>query len=295
MKYTTLALCLVAVSGCTSQPSVTHSSMDDHLGLSALQSSEKCCLPLEQLDYQKVIKPETIRLTLSEDSPIVELKSGKSFAYGLTLPNAIGTIELTVYSVVEKKAFVPSVLILDENYKVLDVIDSSTIKYSESTLLYRAGFVGDYRLPVLYPNGVAPKYLLIVTTAEALAQSTEPMPPSEFALQSGQVSAHAPFYSTNKIPHSAIGDVTIEFSYNPDGVIDESADQKGQREKAVYEYVESDQISSLSRLDEESYNKQIRKAVKEGDFEKALKISEEAQKKGSLTSKQAFIDAMKGY
>lgn len=295
MKYTTLALCLLAMSGCTSQPGTTQSSINDHLGLKALQSSDKCCLSLNQLDYQKVIKPEAIKLTLTDNSPIVELKSGKSFAYGLALPNAIGTIDLTVYSVVEKKAFVPSVLILDENHKVLDVIDSSTIKYSESTLLYRSGFIGEYSFPVLYPNSVAPKYLLVVTTTEALSQSTAPMPPSEFALQSGQVSADAPFYSTNKIPHSAIGDVTIEFRYNPDGVIKESEDQKGQREKAVSEFVENDQVSTISRSDEELYNTQIRKAVTEGDFEKALKISEEAQKKGSSTSKQTFIDAMKGY
>ncbi|MBY6198245.1 MalM family protein [Vibrio hangzhouensis] len=295
MKKTILAMLLATLAGCSGSGNVTAENREEKLGLNALQSVANCCDTLDTLTYQQVVKPETFRVDITAQSPIVELKTGKTFVAGLALPQATGSIELKVYSVVEKTVFVPSVLVLDNNYKVLDVIDDNTIRYSESSLLYKAGYIGDYVLPQQYPNGKEPKYLVVITTSQDLAEYSMPMPPSEFALQSGQVSADNPFYSTNKIPHSAIGQVTFEFDYDPAGRLSETTQEKSQREESIAAYVDSEQQSVMSAEQEQAFNDEIRKAVSEGDFERAISVSNEAERLGSPTAKETFIKSMKNY
>ncbi|MGR5175741.1 MalM family protein [Vibrio mediterranei] len=295
MKKTILAMLLATLVGCSSSNTMTPENAEDKLGLVALQSAENCCETLESLVYQPIVRPETIHVDITAQSPKVELRSGKTFVAGLALPEAAGSINLTVYSVVGKTAFVPTVLVLDGQHKVLDVIDRNVIEYSESSLLYKAGFIGDYVLPQKYSNGESPKYLVVITTSDDLAEYSMPMPPSEFALRSGQISAENPFYSTNKIPHSAIGRVTFEFDYDPTGVLSETTQEKSERKQSISEYVDVDQKSVMSSEQEQAFNLRIQKAVAEGDFERALSVANEAERLGSPTAKETFIKSMKNY
>ncbi|WP_112480913.1 MalM family protein [Vibrio variabilis] len=294
LRQTILAIALATTFGCAKQDQIVPSG-DDVLGYEQLASAQGCCQSLANLNYQHVTEPGSLDVLLTPQSAKVALKTGRSFAQGIKLPNALGNIDLTVYSVIDKQVLVPTVLILDSNYQVIDVIDDKVIQHRESSLLYKSGFIGEYSVPNRYPDGSAPSYLVIVTTDKAMATSSEPMPPSEFALQSGQVSASDPFYSTNEIPHAAIGLVTLELDYQPTGPRLETEAQQQERQQVAEKYVEVEPGDALTAEKEQAFNAAIERAVEKGQFEKALRLSKEAEALGSQSAEKAFVDAMKKY
>ncbi|GMQ48408.1 MalM family protein [Vibrio sp. 10N] len=294
LRQTILAIALATTFGCAKQNQIVQSG-DDVLGIEQLASSEGCCQTLADLNYQNVTEPGSVDVLLTPESAKVALKTGRSYAQGLKLPHALGNVDLTVYSVIEKQVIVPTVLILDSQYQVIDVIDDKIIQHRESSLLYKSGFIGEYSIPKSYPDGRAPTYLVVVTTDEAMSQSSEPMEPSEFALQSGQVSANDPFYSTNVIPHAAIGLVTMELDYQPTGPRLETDAEQQERQQTVEQYVEVESGTALTAEKEQAFNSAIERAVEKGQFEKALRLSKEAEALGSQSAEKAFVEAMKKY
>lgn len=294
LRQTILAIVLATTFGCAKQDQIVPSG-DDVLGYEQLASAQGCCQSLASLNYQNVTEPGSLDVLLTPQSAKVALKTGRSFAQGIKLPNALGNIDLTVYSVIDKQVLVPTVLILDSNHQVVDVIDDKVIQHRESSLLYKSGFIGEYSVPSRYPDGRAPSYLVVVTTDKAMATSSEPMPPSEFALQSGQVSASDPFYSTNEIPHAAVGLVTLELDYQPTGPRLETEAQQQERQQVAEKYVEAEPEGVLTGEKEQAFNAAIERAVEKGQFEKALRLSKEAEALGSQSAEKAFVEAMKKY
>ncbi|WP_234496467.1 MalM family protein [Vibrio maritimus] len=294
IRKTILALALATIAGCASQVQDANNSKDE-AGIAALNSQQGCCESLANVSFAPVSKPGAVEINLSTQSPKIELNSGRTFAEGIELPSALGEIKLTVYSIIDKQVFVPTVLVLDEKFQVLDVIGEDIIKHRESSILYKSGYLGEYAIPNRFSNGQKPVYLAVVTTKDALATSSEPMPPSEFALQSGSVSANDPYYSNLTITHSAIGKVTLELDYEPTGSRSETEAEKQTRQDAVAQHSEAVTTEKLTATQEQAFNQAIERAVEQGEFEKALRLSKEAESLGSKSAQQAFVDAMKKY
>ncbi|GAL17183.1 hypothetical protein JCM19235_5732 [Vibrio maritimus] len=71
--------------------------------------------------------------------------------------------------------------------------------------------------------------------------------------------------------------------------------EKQTRQDAVAQYSEAVATEKLTATQEQAFNQAIERAVEQGEFEKALRLSKEAESLGSKSAQQAFVDAMKKY
>ncbi|MGF1711506.1 MalM family protein [Vibrio kagoshimensis] len=297
MKYLAMiptVLMLNACSTATESPVSYHKSSP---GLESLQNSENCCETLSTIQYQSVTNPERTFVSITTASPRVEFKSGRSFAGGLKLPTTLDAIRFSVTSNANYSAFVPSLLVLDQNYQPLDVIGNETIKYQPLSLLDDAQYGAQIELQERYLNGEAPAYLVIFTTSEALAETTPVEKPSDMAIRSGDVQANIAHNTDYAIPHSAIGKITFDFDFTAITTVAEEQKRQNRVQQILPEstIAQSDLLTENTLIKKEVYKTLIENSVSSGDFSAALTYVEESERLGIEGMRNTFVDAMKQY
>ncbi|MGR5092829.1 MalM family protein [Vibrio maritimus] len=293
MKRVFLAAVVASLIGCTS--SQVQTSESSPLDITELSSQKDCCTTLSKVSYEPITKAGDLTAVIDTNSQKVGLVSGVSYVKGYELPVFDGEANLEVISLVGNQVFVPSILILDNEYKALDVLSSSDLSYRNSGIMYSTHYAMEKTISQKYPNGKSPRYLVIFTTDKDLKDSTLIKPSSDSAIRSGSVEANLAANTEWNIPHAAVGTVELELDYSGPAVRQESKQQQQDREAALAAVVVTDQQSVMDTEFVELFDDRIRAAVRAGEFDRALDIMKQAEKQGSPTARETFVEAMKKF
>jgi len=278
--------------------------IDPAIGYRALEQASSCCASLNELDYQPLPQPGKFDFNITQENAVFNFSTGKSFVQGIALPQANGSFKITVSAPIIASVFVPTILILDEHYKPIQVYGEETINYDRASLLNVDRYFGKIELPAVQADGRQAKYLIVLTTKEAMKKTTKLAEPDASAETLGRADTISRIYLDQPVPHTAIGVVRLDFDYKPSthssaqNMVTEAATENQQKAEALL--VEEKQTavpvnSTIQPETEAMFIQLIDQAIKNGDSSKALRFVEEAEAAGSSKARDALFDAMKKY
>jgi len=284
--------------------------IDPASGYRALDQAPLCCDSLSELDYQLITQPGKVEFTITPQNEAFNFRTGKSFVKGIALPQVNGPIKVAISSPIVSSVFVPTVLVLDEQYKPIQVYGEETINYDAGSLLNVDRFFGDIELPAVYQDGKKAKYLLVFSTTEAMKGTTKIDPPDPKVAELGSETSIVKMYNDQPVPHTAIGVFKLAFDYTPSSrtsaqymVAESSTNSTRQKaeamvaDKGVAEEVVTGAAAAgaIQPETEAMYSQLIEQAVKKGELSKAVSFVEEAERAGSKTARDTLIDVLKKY
>lgn len=305
MRLNVLLSSVVIIVGCAQQQGQIQSNEYDQIGLSASASSA-CCVTLKDLNYEQVDLSGEYWLNINSNSQVVRLETGTTFAHGMKLPDADKGISVQVSSYIQDSVFVPSIVVLDSDYNVVDYIADETIQYQARSLLSPERYYGAFDLPKSYSDNSEPSYLLVITTDQQLNTKTPKEKPSQDAIRSGDVSANIIENTDAYTLHASTGRVLIDIDFDDSNT--EVANQR--REDSIAKVtgtsapvalpVYKNETSTNAELSQNSedmsaegmINQLIVKSVKLGELEQALLYLEEANSRGYRSSKEVYLKAL---
>lgn len=190
-----------------------HSLIDEPVAPRRSLDQRVCCDSVLGLEVHTLPANEYVTLVVDEDDPVIEFRTGRSFAKAVELPALSGEYVLQIDSVVYvprvdlfPEAMYPMVTLLDERLNVVAVHDREPL---------------DLRRPVLGPkllrivltveDGSAARYALIHTSQERVEHGMSMHPPREEVYRDGFDSMiyARPTQSRHKIHFVETGMVTL--------------------------------------------------------------------------------------
>ncbi len=331
MKKFVLLLALALVSGCSmilgeDQPEIP----DRDVALARLEATAPCCQQLSELKYSVIEKGFDGRIFIDGSEPTFEFKTGRSFVKAFRIPDPRTGYGIVIESLLwNEQFFAPQLVVLDRNFQAVELIPPSAFTYMPAE-----GMDGDrlqYTLNLAPETGAA--YLLLTTTTDALAGSTQYVHPAR-AYAKAQSMAD-PGVPDPYARHSPVGVVELEIGGS---YITPQADQKDFVESWLDSFWDdgSSQVSATSVADAEAiarsvpdssspviapaaavatgatgavtvatapgsmmaetesmYNQMITQAVVGRDIDKAMKLVEEAERAGSSSARKVFVEEVK--
>ncbi|WP_019616534.1 MalM family protein [Psychromonas ossibalaenae] len=280
--------------------------IDPTIGFRALEQAPLCCDSLSKLDYQQITQPGKFDLNVTQENAAFNFSTGKSFVQGFSLPKVNGTIKIAISAPIVASVFVPTVLILDQQYKPMQVYGAETIKYDSGSLLNVDRFFGKIELPAVFADGRQAKYLLVLTTEEAMKGTTKLAEPYAPAETLGHTDIVKRIHVAQPLPHTAIGVFRLAFDYLPNSstsaqnmvekTVADDSQQKAQALLVEQNVTASAAVSRAIQPETEAmFMDLIDQAVKNGESSKALRFVDEAELAGSTKARDALFDAMKKY
>lgn len=139
-----------------------------------------CCNSIAELPYHELYLPDEKKVKIGDDGNAFEFDTGKSFfkAFKLVQRSISYSIEIRSYvtgtTASTWSIFVPTILLLDQNYTVVHTIGEEEFKYSvpsvsEGNWTIRAMLSATIEIPVK-KEGV--RYMVIMTRSDALKRMT---------------------------------------------------------------------------------------------------------------------------
>ncbi|WP_429120698.1 MalM family protein [Aeromonas veronii] len=328
MKYSKVALtilCSTLMTACASleatvAPTQEYKSILDSRAsaLQQLGTATVCCTSINELRYQPLAAEQKRVVAIDGSSPAFNFPEGKSYYAAFKLPTNSGDLKITVAGLIDKTLFNPTVLLLDSQFKPTRTIGANIITYKPARMLDGDRVEGVFTIDRSYvgnPNNET--YMVIYTTQATLSQTTQAMSPSKMMAKSMSVQDYGA--KDPLIPHSAWGVVTLDVEdlsasalgdnfYKP--VYQEAIDANtpivdatpnklvvpvatAATATAVAGATVAKPAPAMLSETEAFYQRQIEKAVKAGDIDKAMKLVNEAERAGSTKAKSVFIDAVK--
>ncbi|ABM02414.1 hypothetical protein Ping_0560 [Psychromonas ingrahamii 37] len=270
-------------------------------GFQTLKKAPLCCDSLSELNYQIITEAGKFDFVITPQNEAFNFTTGKSFVKGIALPVVDGTIKMTLSSPIAAGVFVPTLLILDEQHKALQRYSEETIKYDSASLLKADRLFADIEFPAVFADGRRAKYLLVLTTEEAMQSTTKLAPQKQLAAEVGRADL---FYKTQPIAHTATGVVRLTFDYTPGSrnlatrIVTEAPNgsQKAQVKVAAQSITatvatEAGAVinNSIQPESEAMFLTLIEQAVKDGDYEKALRLVKQAERAGSAKALNTLL------
>ena len=133
---------LVMVSGCQlrttmDSDSPIYTSIPDSPvpSLNELKRKDTFLAALDRVDYKELNTEKNEFITISTTDQAIPFKTGKSFVKGIVLPDDLSRATIRIEAIADKTVFVPTVLILKQNFRPSRVIASSAFSYKPSALL----------------------------------------------------------------------------------------------------------------------------------------------------------------
>ncbi|WED23882.1 MalM family protein [Vibrio sp. JC009] len=315
MRYTKIALIVgiaLSVSACSNNKSMVVDygsseinkvqSVNPEVGYKALASASECCSSLSELDFQQIEGPGKYDFFITPESEAFRFATGKSFVKGVELPEATGTIKVAVSSSIAKNVFVPSIVLLDKQFKPVKLLSEESIRYQDASLMHGERYFGEVEVKAV---ANAPKYLLVFTTEKAMNQTTELPPLSDDAVGLGRADDVDRIYRNKPVPHTATGTFRLAFDYDPDSsseaqaVLGNDVNEDVKKAKtvlpaaAVPAVEAKDEMAGVQPETEIMFIELIERAVSQGKLDKAMKLVEDAERAGSLKARDALIEALK--
>lgn len=298
MKKNLLSLCL-SLSLMAAAPAVGHAAQNDANTAPAISSQT-----LRNLSWTPLVPPVTQDVTLGTSS--VQINQGEiQGAVGtFALPADRGSLEITLTSIATGKTlYAPNVLVLDEQMRPAAFYPSSYFPYQKPGIVSSDRLEGTLKLtPALGQKQI---YLLVYTTRQDLAGTTQMTNPAKaFAAGVGNavpdipdpIARHTPTgtLSLKVSAEQKTGNVMIGQIFPSSAPAAATPVVVGNTQPAAAPAATPVKPAEPMLSDSESYfNDAIKKAVKAGDVDKALKLLDEAERLGSKTARKTFIESVK--
>ncbi|OKP02782.1 maltose operon protein MalM [Xenorhabdus eapokensis] len=314
MKKQLLSLCLGALL-CNMIPA-SYATSDIALsdttksGIETTNAAPTLSLPtLQKLQWQPINTHGTQTIIL--DSTSQQLNDGHTQGAVATfaLPANQGSLEITLNSLIkDKQVYSPNVLVFDEQLRPAAFYPSHYFRYQQPSIMSTDRLEGVLKLtPALGQQRI---YLLIYTTRSDLQASTQMVDPAK-AYAKG-VGNSVPDIPDPIARHTETGTLTLKVQSESNasniliGQVFSSPAPKPvtigstQVSTSPIKTAPTDAPQSAAPVvkpvlnDTERYfNDAIKKAINNGDVDKALKLLDEAERLGSPTARETFIKVIK--
>lgn len=279
MKQVGLIMLPLLLSGCMSTNNKVTISDSNH-------EAALCCTELEDLAYVPISHPGEVEVVITDSSPIVRLQDGQSHVQAIELPRSKSEVTIEVSSLLTEQAIKPNILILDNKYKVIDVINEEITRFQRSGLINQNQLGGSFTLPET-ASMLSASYLVFFTPTETGQAYTVREKPSDLALRSGNVKANQLNNSDLKSVHTSTGSFLVDFSYVPSPSISESNHE-------IESVVLAGDISKAENKNtKQMYHDLISYAIENDDIPKAIQYVEQARKEGHHDIDEVFINEIK--
>lgn len=294
-----ISLLFLIITGCTNKQNLMFDygtsdskniqKQDPTIGYLALKQAPLCCNSLSDLNFQQIKQPGKIEFNITDKNQAFTFNTGKSFVKGFTLPKINGDIKITLSTPIIESVFVPTVLVLDEHYEPINVYGKDTFVYDKASVLNVDRYFGQIKLSDTQIKNHQAKYLIILTTEEAMQDTTTLPKPNSSAIELGRAETVYKIETNKPIPHTAIGAVKLSIDYK-------GGDNAFAQNMVTTHSDESKITIPLIQPETESmYIELIDLAIKNGNLEKAQRFVEEAERAGSNKARDALLDAQKKY
>ncbi|MFK8260535.1 maltose operon protein MalM [Erwinia sp. AnSW2-5] len=295
MRKNLLSLCL-SLSLMALVPAAGVAAQQDASSAPAIASQT-----LHTLSWTPLVPPVTQDVTLGTASATLNQGDIQGAVAAFALPADRGSLEITLSSIATgKTVYAPNVLVLDEQMRPAAFYPSSYFPYQQPGIVSSDRLEGTLKLtPALGQKQI---YLLVYTTRQDLAETTQMVNPAKaYAAGVGNavpdipdpIARHTPtgMLSLKVSAEQKSGNVMIGQVF-PSSAPAAAPVMVGSTTPAAAPAVTKPDAPMLD--DSESYfNDAIKKAVKAGDVDKALKLLDEAERLGSKTARKTFIDSVK--
>ncbi|NMC23913.1 MAG: maltose operon protein MalM [Serratia sp.] len=295
MRKNLLSLCL-SLSLMGAVPAVAYAAQNDANTAPAISSQT-----LRNLSWTPLVPPVTQDVTLGTSSVQINQGDIQGAVGAYSLPADRGSLEITLTSIATGKTlYAPNVLVLDEQMRPAAFYPSSYFPYQKPGIVSSDRLEGTLKLtPALGQKQI---YLLVYTTRQDLAGTTQMTNPAKaFAAGVGNavpdipdpIARHTPTgtLSLKVSAEQRTGNVMIGQIFPSSTALAATPVVVGNTQPAAAAPAKP---SEPMLSDSESYfNEAIKKAVKAGDVDKALKLLDEAERLGSKTARKTFIESVK--
>lgn len=235
---------------------------------------------LNKLAYQP-LNEENKWIQVGSNNQVFSFETGKSYVTAFSLPMQSQAIHIKLTVPVDFSLFLPSVMILDENFATLQVVPSSKFANAGDDLMAGQNLQGEFTIPV-NTGSSRPAYMLIYTTTQDMQSSTKINPDVlQRAMQHDRTTDVARFLNS-EVPHAATGRLHLTFDYQTDLI----AAQTKQYLSPV-----ATNLGSVNPMSEQGYYQRIRDAVAKKEYEKALALVQAAKKAGFTHAQDVFFAA----
>jgi maltose operon protein len=298
MKKNLLSLCL-SLSLLAAAPAVVNAAQNDANTAPAIASQT-----LRNLSWTPLVPPVTQDVTLGMSSAQINQGQIQGAVAAFALPADRGSLEITLTSIATgKTVYAPNVLVLDEQMRPAAFYPSSYFPYEKPGIVSSDRLEGTLKLtPALGQKQI---YLLVYTTRNDLDAITQMVNPAKaYAAGVGNavpdipdpVARHTPTgtLSLKVTAEQKAGNVMIGQIF-PSSAPAEAAPVVVGSTQAPAPAPAAPAKPSEPMLDDSDawFNESIKKAVKAGDVDKALKLLDEAERLGSKTARKTFIESVK--
>ncbi|MFD3230584.1 maltose operon protein MalM [Rahnella aceris] len=299
MKKNLLSLCL-SLSLLAAAPAVVNAAQNDANTAPAISSQT-----LRNLSWTPLVPPVTQDVTLGTSSAEINQGEIQGAVGAFALPADRGSLEITLTSIATgKTVYAPNVLVLDEQMRPAAFYPSSYFPYQKPGIVSSDRLEGTLKLtPALGQKQI---YLLVYTTRQDLAETTQMVNPAKaFAAGVGNavpdipdpIARHTPtgtlslkVTAEQKTGNVMIGQIFPSSAPAPAAAAPVVVGSTQAPAPAAAPAKPSEPMLSDS---ETYFNDAIKKAVKAGDVDKALKLLDEAERLGSKTARKTFIESVK--
>lgn len=289
LKKSSLNLSLILLSlmgsGC-------HSFVASTSGMSAHSLQEQVTIDRNALEAKTAIdklsnikytpiQADSVMAQINENNQVYSFNSEKSYVAAYSVEGKQLGRSVKLSSPLDFSVFIPSVMILDENFNVLNLIKSNYFPYSEDSFganLYKGTFS--------LPDGYSKLYLLIFTTAKDASGST--VIDNELlqnSMRYDRVSDVGKF-SKLAVPHSTTGRVKLELIKN--------ADNRYATEEAKVRtpVCLQNRLKPAAGISAQEYYEKIRKSLYLRDYEQAIQYVREAECSGFTKARDVFFSVI---
>lgn len=273
-----------------------------------LEAAPVCCDTLAELRFEPLDTQSSRFYAIDARSQAFRFSTGKSLVHGLAIPDDLERATIDLDAIAGATVFVPTVLILDRDFRVSRAIDSSRFKYSP------AGFMEPQRLQGRIHLDRRPgsalkneKYLVVFTTDRDLRGSTAMIGEARlYARSRGQADPRLP----NPVAqHAATGVFRVRTADLETMAV--TAKSAARQQKRAGRYVtpvataaapvkpaapapSAPSVAEPMALQTQAiYARMIRESVASGDMDRAWRLVLEAERAGSDSARQTFVDAVK--
>lgn len=248
---------------------------------------------LQSLPWQPLQPPISHEIKLDNVSPQINQGDIRGAIAAYMLPANRGSLEVKLSSLSKNKSiYAPSVLVLDEHLHPAAYYPSSYFPYQPPGAMSSDRLEGTLKLtPALGQKQI---YLLVYTTRQDLAKTTQLTNPAK-AYAAGVGNA-VPDIPDTIARHSTGGTLILKVTAEQGssnvmiGMLQPALAGApvvvGSTAPTPAEPVLNDTVGY--------FNNGIKQAIKAGDIDKALKLMNEAEKLGSSTARNTFINCLKG-
>ncbi|WP_391528414.1 maltose operon protein MalM [Photorhabdus akhurstii] len=273
----------------TTQTTTTQDIVAPSLSITALQ----------KLSWQPINTSDTQTIILNAASQHLNEGDIQGSIAAFALPANRGSLDITLSSLVQdKQVYVPNVLVLDQGLRPAAFYPSSYFPYERPGVMSTDRLEGTLKLtPALGQQQI---YILVYTTRTDLQQSTQMVDPAKAYAQG--VGNAVPAIPDPVARHTPTGTLKLKVKSEQNagnitiGQVFSSPAQEpiivGPTQATVMPSTPQKVKPVLSDT-ERYFSDAIKKEINNGNIDKALKLLDEAERLGSATARETFINSIK--